>query len=85
MTEIDQVNALIVHGQPRQYCAACPARRGECPRCGTFWTPADGGAGKMYGVVRVDWPDGHVDGPTNGYLFLNQLPNVLGGWGGPSA
>jgi hypothetical protein len=70
-----QVNTLTVHGQPRQYCAACPVQRGECPRCGTFWTLADGGATYVYGVVRVD--QGYADGPTTGYPWLDRLPNVI--------
>ena len=72
----EQVNVLVVHGKPHQYCAACPVQRGECPVCGTFWTPADSG-GTVYGIVRVDWPDGHADGPTTGYPWLNHLPNVI--------
>jgi hypothetical protein len=72
----DQVNVLMVHGSPRQYCAACPVRRGECPRCGTFWTLADGGGTYVYGVVPVD--QGFADGPTTGYgLNLGNLPNVI--------
>lgn len=72
---LTQVNTLMVHGQPRQYCAACPVRLGECPRCGTFWTTADGGGGTVYGVIRVD--QGFADSPTTGYSWLNHLPNVI--------
>ena len=73
-----QRNVLTIRGKPHEYCAACPVQRGECPLCGTFWVPAsEPRYTGPYGIVRVDWPDGHVDGPTNGYGVLDQLPNVL--------
>jgi len=70
-----QMNLLSVNGSQRQYCAACPVQRGECPVCGTFWTLADGGGTFIYGIVPVG--QGFADGPTTGYPWLNFLPNVV--------
>ena len=70
-----QRNVLTIRGKPHEVCAACPVQRGECPRCGTFWTLADGGGTCVYGVVRVD--QGYADGPTTAYPWLDRLPNVI--------
>ena len=69
-------------------CANCPTpdRRhglpsGECPICGTFWTPAQAHNGTGYGIVAISredyrrWMQANGHGTTLPALHL--LPNVV--------
>lgn len=69
-------------------CAACPTpdRRyglpcGECPICGTFWTPTQAHNGTGYGIVGISREDYRAWMQANGHgttpPALHLLPNVV--------